>query len=702
MLQGIFGIGDLFFAERQFLLKCSYLILLTDELDVLFIVSCRSQAELIGQLAETAIRLRDFFFYAIQFQVALVELRVDSTYRLGQFLNAFFDQFPAIGHFLNQGFKVGQTGGQRHFFLRQLVQHAALLLHFEVGAFGFEGIHPFFEVEGGSRQAVFFTFCFLDGLFQYFEVLLATDFFALKQTNRTTRYAETALDDAPAARKHHYVLFWQGPLNVFFFSEQYIFEQVTYQVAVSRVGLHQFDGHLRFREESHRYLIIFESIQHKEIGLALLGFAQQFNGVVCFFQVVDHEVVQVGLQKIFDGYTVLLPYINQVRKQRRAFVPVFAFDQILDGFREAFQVFHHAFGKFEFVAFGVQIAAYAGYLLGNLTQFHFAFLEVELALFFGLFEAGYGFLLGLLLFFQFLHLVAQTRYRFLALADFGIVAVDVLVVVVDLVEVDRFLLFQLVDGAFQALLFLDYHIEVGFHRTMAAAGFIELDFSAFQFLLQAGFHPFFYVQLRTVMLDVFFKLHNAALCLLNVLLLFLAILLHKLEFLLQHAAVVFHSPNAAYEAIEVALAIGKGFFFVKMGEAFFFQGSFQVAAFDVNLAKLVLLLFNFALQGFVFALQGSHFDQSQGDAEFFVFGFEFEVFLGALGLFFQRFEVAFNFGKEVFNPIQVFAGAFEFAEGFFFAQLVFGYARGLLKHLAARVFLVFQNVVHHAQCNNGI
>ena len=121
----------------------------------------------------------------------------------------------------------------------------------------------------------------------------------------------------------------------------------------------------------------------------------------------------------------------------------------------------------------------------------------------------------------------------------------------------------------------------------------------------------------------------------------------------------------------------------EVGEAFLFQSGFQIAAFYVDLAVLVLLQVDLALQAFVFVSQPPHLDQGQGYAEFLVFFFEFEIFLGAFGLLFQRFEVAFNFGQQVFYPIQVFAGAFEFAEGLFFAELVFGYPGRLFKHLAA-------------------
>ena len=58
--------------------------------------------------------------------------------------------------------------------------------------------------------------------------------------------------------------------------------------------------------------------------------------------------------------------------------------------------------------------------------------------------------------------------------------------------------------------------------------------------------------------------------------------------------------------------------------------------------------------------------------------------------------------QQVFDPVQVFGGTFQFLDRLPLADFVFGNPRRLLEHLEARVFFVVQDVVHHAEGDDGV
>ena len=58
--------------------------------------------------------------------------------------------------------------------------------------------------------------------------------------------------------------------------------------------------------------------------------------------------------------------------------------------------------------------------------------------------------------------------------------------------------------------------------------------------------------------------------------------------------------------------------------------------------------------------------------------------------------------KQVFNAGQVLLGGIQFIFGLFLTCFINGYAGGLLQHAAAAVVLVFDDIVNHAEFNDGI
>ncbi len=76
-----------------------------------------------------------------------------------------------------------------------------------------------------------------------------------------------------------------------------------------------------------------------------------------------------------------------------------------------------------------------------------------------------------------------------------------------------------------------------------------------------------------------------------------------------------------------------------------------------------------------------------------LFGEEFVVFGGALGAFGQGAELGFDFGGDVEDAGEVLFGVFEFAQGFFFAVLVFDDAGGFLEQDAPFFGLAVEDFV---------
>ena len=92
----------------------------------------------------------------------------------------------------------------------------------------------------------------------------------------------------------------------------------------------------------------------------------------------------------------------------------------------------------------------------------------------------------------------------------------------------------------------------------------------------------------------------------------------------------------------------------------------------------------------------------QFNAELFIFLFDLIIFLRLLCLAFQAFELVIDLKKKVFNTCKILLGGIQLQLCLFFSRFVNSDAGSLFQHTAAAVFLVFNNIIHHAQLNNSI
>ena len=237
---------------------------------------------------------------------------------------------------------------------------------------------------------------------------------------------------------------------------------------------------------------------------------------------------------------------------------------------------------------------------------------------------------------------------------------------------------------------------------MAFPDLSQLVFDLFQLLFVAGFDTFFQVQFAAVVFDIPGYLSElggrsiqfAAGAGLS--------LFQELLLLLHHLAVVLHTPDMADQLVELALLFRHRFFLVQMDFAGLFQGCFYLAGLHIQASEAILLLFDLCIERLMAFLQGRDPDQRQFDAHFFVFLPHLEVAARPFCLFLKCFEVRSDFVEEVFHAVQVFRGALQFAQCLALADFVLGHPGGLFEHTAARVFFILEDIVHHAEGDDGI
>ena len=103
--------------------------------------------------------------------------------------------------------------------------------------------------------------------------------------------------------------------------------------------------------------------------------------------------------------------------------------------------------------------------------------------------------------------------------------------------------------------------------------------------------------------------------------------------------IILATANAADELVEFPLAIRENFFLIEILLAILSECRLQLINFNTQLSVAAFFLLQGLLLRFIAFAQLVDAEGCQLNTEFFVFGFEFEVFLGSLSLFLEAVEV---------------------------------------------------------------
>ena len=283
--------------------------------------------------------------------------------------------------FGNQTFVIGQGGIQGHAFLGQLVERLFVLLDLGIGALRFQDAHPLLQLGDALGVLFFFFLCFGDILFQNFQILLPADALAFEEADRAPGDAVAAFDQSPAFGEQHERRFGQGTRCFILLCHEDILEQVAAQVAICRVcGYEIYSALGAGRQQHHRRLIVGKCVKDEEISLALLAFSQQRDSLVGFLQRLYDIVIKERFQVVFDSHPIPFRDVDEVGEQVGILFPGLLVIEEANAFGEALEVFDHALGQFELVAFGIQFAARAGHFSVESFQFALSLLQGGLAL----------------------------------------------------------------------------------------------------------------------------------------------------------------------------------------------------------------------------------------------------------------------------------------------------------------------------------
>ena len=146
----------------------------------------------------------------------------------------------------------------------------------------------------------------------------------------------------------------------------------------------------------------------------------------------------------------------------------------------------------------------------------------------------------------------------------------------------------------------------------------------------------------------------------------------------------------------------QGFFLFNKLQFFLFKISLFIGNLGINtnlaIGFLLLLLSEFTVLD-VETFKGC---LGQLDRLDLVLLFDLKIFLCLLGLAFQCFQLVVDLKQEVLNPGQILLCCIQFEFGLFFSGFVDADAGSLFQHFPTAVFLVFDDVIHHAQFHDGV
>ena len=341
-------------------------------------------------------------------------------------------------------------------------------------------------------------------------------------------------------------------------------------------------------------------------------------------------------------------------------------------------------------------------LLGVFLQFAFDLLHVVAPLLFGLFEQAQFAELAFFLLIEAGEPLLEVGHILAARFHLLGRAAQFVLQIVDLIGVDGAGFFEFEHGAFERLLLADHGVEFGLEAAVVFADGGEFRLGGIQLVFELLFEALVFLQLFAVVLDLLLQAAELRLGIRLLVLQLDLVLLVELSFLFEHLAVVLEAADVAHDAVEFALPLREGLFLVEIGLLLRFQLRFELVGLHFDRAVAIFFGGELLLHRFLFFLEVVDLDHPQFDAELLVALFELEVFLGAFGLFLQRRQVALDLVEEVFDPFQVVGRALELVERFAFADLVFRHAGGLFEHAAASVLLIGEDVVDHAQGDDGV